>query len=108
MENQKFTKKELVVMGLTAAQVKLLVPVEFRKAVTRGRPAGLYSQEQIDAVKAGTYVPPVVAVVEAIVADTVVATDEAVEDETEVEAPVAAVVEGPVSDLGDEDFAQAA
>ena len=110
MENQKFTKKELVAMGLTAAQVKVLVPVEFRKSASRGRPAGLYSQEQVDAVKAGTYVPPVTtptasAEEDHVVAAASVAPAEVVENGDEVVSPV---VEGPVADLSDEDFAQAA
>jgi hypothetical protein len=109
MENQKFTKKELVAMGLTAAQIKLLVPVEFKKTASRGRPAGLYTQEQVDAVRAGTYVPPATttpaaAVVEGVATDEVVGT-ETVEDEVVAVTPV---VEGPVADLSDADFAQAA
>ena len=104
MENQKFTKKELGTMGLTAAQIKLLVPVEFKKTASRGRPAGLYTQEQVDAVKAGTYVPPVVEHV--VAAESVAPAEVVAVDDEPVSAPV--VESGVVSDLSDEDFAQAA
>jgi hypothetical protein len=109
MENQKFTKLELVAMGLTAAQIKVLVPVEFRKTPgKRGRPAGLYTQEQVDQVKAGTYVAPVVAVEEHVVPEGAVAPAEVVAVQDEEEEVVAPAVDGPVPELADADFAQAA
>ena len=92
MENVLFTKKELLAQGFTVAQVKSLTPVDFKKGAGRGRPAGLYSQAQVDAVKSG-----------AVVA--------AVTVETPASEPVASVepaVDAVDSDLTDQDFAAVA
>jgi hypothetical protein len=93
MENVVFTKKEMLGLGFTVAQVKGLVPVGVKKSSGRGRPARLYSQAQVDALRDGTLVAAV----------TVAPVAEVVEDEVSVPA-----VEETVSDLSDADFAAVA
>jgi hypothetical protein len=110
MENQTFTKKQLVEMGFSAIQVKALVPVDHVKSTKRGRPAALYSQEQVEQLRTGT-VPAKVAI--AAVAETVTATEAEVVSDTAPEAVTETAPEAPdaetvPADLSDEDFAQAA
>ena len=94
-----FTKKELLAQGLTAAQVKTLTPVGTKKSVGRGRPAAVYSQEQVDAVKAG-------AVVAAVTVKKVATPVAPVAAEAVAEAP--ATPEVATTDPTDLDFAAAA
>lgn len=56
MEPKTFTKKDLLVMGFSLTNIKNLEPVGHVKSGVRGRPAALYSEAQVEQLKAGTVV----------------------------------------------------
>lgn len=113
MENQMFTKKEMLDQGFTNAQVKGLVPADRVKTGKPGRPTFLYSQAQVDQLKAEAVVAAVTVVAKKVKTPKTAVTPvepvvaEVETDEDEVEASTTSdVVVG--SDLTEADFQAAA